>query len=284
MAAHNASRMATLSAPLSRRRGRPRRARRARPGLAPAGPARPEAIGRIGAQTALRHPRPHFRRPAFPAALFSAAKLIAIRSRLIPRPAAARPDPLLLSEKLWQWFGSPRAEAGEGTAARTPLFRQRSEDAAPRAPRLLDRATRRSPRGATSMAEPTNSTAWSSDPQPGLDRARAIFTEFTDAAYSAAIAAAAYQKERAARQLAAIAEAVRAGADTLDRGQSPVAARYAEPGRRPVCRHVPVARRALVGRGDRRGRRRRAAPSGAVCRGGHGRRFSCWPVPGAAGA
>lgn len=77
------------------------------------------------------------------------------------------------------------------------------------------------------MAEPTNSTAWSSDPQPGLDRARAIFTEFTDAAYSAAIAAAAYQKERAARQLAAIAEAVRAGADTLDRGQSPVAARYA---------------------------------------------------------
>ena len=66
-----------------------------------------------------------------------------------------------------------------------------------------------------------------SDPQPGLDRARAIFREFVDAACSAAVDAAAQQKERAARQLATIAGAVRAAAHSLDRSQSPVAARYA---------------------------------------------------------
>ena len=77
------------------------------------------------------------------------------------------------------------------------------------------------------MAEPTDSTAWGSDPQPGLDRAKAIVNEFVDAACAAAVAAAAQQKERAAQQLATIAQAVRAGADSLDRRQSPVAARYA---------------------------------------------------------
>ncbi len=77
------------------------------------------------------------------------------------------------------------------------------------------------------MAEPTNSTAWGNDPQSSLDRVRAIFTEFVDAACSSAVAAAAQQKERAARQLASIAEAVQAGADSLDRRHNPVAARYA---------------------------------------------------------
>jgi len=77
------------------------------------------------------------------------------------------------------------------------------------------------------MAEPTDSTAWGNDPQPSLDRAKAIFTDFVDAACSSAVAAAAQQKERVARQLASIAEAARAAADSLDRRQSPVAARYA---------------------------------------------------------
>ena len=77
------------------------------------------------------------------------------------------------------------------------------------------------------MAEPTDSTAWGSDPQPGFDRAKAIVNEFVDAACAAAVAAAAQQKERAARQLATIGAAVRAGADSLERRQSPVAARYA---------------------------------------------------------
>jgi hypothetical protein len=78
------------------------------------------------------------------------------------------------------------------------------------------------------MAERTDSTMGDGDAQPGLERAKAILAELADAARSAAVSAANQQKERGAQQIGDIAEAVRAAARSLDRSQSPTAARYAD--------------------------------------------------------
>ena len=78
------------------------------------------------------------------------------------------------------------------------------------------------------MAERTDSTAGDGDPAPGVERAKAILAELAEAACSAALSAVTQQKQRGARQVGGIAEAVRAAARSLDRSDSPLAAGYAE--------------------------------------------------------
>jgi hypothetical protein len=78
------------------------------------------------------------------------------------------------------------------------------------------------------MAERTDSTARAGNKEQGLERAKTILAEFTDAARSAAMALADEQKEFAAKQVNGVAEAVRSAARSLDHSQSPTVARYAD--------------------------------------------------------
>ena len=77
------------------------------------------------------------------------------------------------------------------------------------------------------MAEPTELTVSVGDAQPGIERARMILTELTDAAQSAALSLVGEQKTRAAAQVGGVAAAVRAAARSLEGSQSSVAAGYA---------------------------------------------------------
>ncbi len=77
------------------------------------------------------------------------------------------------------------------------------------------------------MAEPTDSAVNVGDAQPGMERARMILTELTDAAQSAALSLVDEQKARAAAQVGGVAAAVRAAARSLEGSQSSVAAGYA---------------------------------------------------------
>jgi hypothetical protein len=74
------------------------------------------------------------------------------------------------------------------------------------------------------MAEWTDSTAGFDDAQPGLERAKAILTEFACAAQSAAVSLANEQKHRAAQQVDRLAHATRSAARSLERSESPAAA------------------------------------------------------------
>jgi hypothetical protein len=78
------------------------------------------------------------------------------------------------------------------------------------------------------MAEPTDSTTGAGDSRPKRQRAKAILAELADAAMAAALSAVSQYKERHAQQVGALAEAGRAAARSLERSQSPMAARYAD--------------------------------------------------------
>ncbi len=78
------------------------------------------------------------------------------------------------------------------------------------------------------MAERTDSTIGAGDSRPSRQRARAILAELADAAMSAALSAVSQHKEGHAQQVGALAEAARAAARSLERSQSPMAARYAD--------------------------------------------------------
>ena len=78
------------------------------------------------------------------------------------------------------------------------------------------------------MAEQTDSTIGAGDSRPGRQRAKAILAELVDAAKSAALSGVNQHKERHARQVGAVAEAARVAARSLERSQSPMAARYAD--------------------------------------------------------
>ncbi|HEY3911984.1 MAG TPA: hypothetical protein VGM07_19150 [Stellaceae bacterium] len=78
------------------------------------------------------------------------------------------------------------------------------------------------------MAEWTDSTQGFGNTQPGLDRAKDIVVEFACATQSAALSAANERKQRVAEQVGGIAEAIRSAARSLDRSQTPTAARYAD--------------------------------------------------------
>ena len=58
----------------------------------------------------------------FPSPPANFIPLSAICSPQPPAGIAAQPQSLLLSEKLWQWFGKDRSICGEGTVTRIPLF------------------------------------------------------------------------------------------------------------------------------------------------------------------
>jgi hypothetical protein len=78
------------------------------------------------------------------------------------------------------------------------------------------------------MAERTDSTIGASDSRPSRQRAKAILAELADAAMSAALSAVTQHKEHHAQQVATLAEAARAAARSLERSQSPMAARYSD--------------------------------------------------------
>lgn len=84
------------------------------------------------------------------------------------------------------------------------------------------------------MAEPTDSRPSIEDAQPSIERAKMILTELACAAQSAALSAVDEQKARTAAQIGGIAEAVRAAARSLERGQTPVAADYADSAARQI--------------------------------------------------
>ena len=75
------------------------------------------------------------------------------------------------------------------------------------------------------MAEPTDSRSNIEYAQPSIERAKMILTELACAAQSAALTAVDEQKARTAAQIGGIADAMRAAARSLERTQSPVAAR-----------------------------------------------------------
>jgi hypothetical protein len=83
------------------------------------------------------------------------------------------------------------------------------------------------------MAEPTDSRSIE-NAQPNIERAKMILTELACAAQSAALTAVDEQKARTAAQIGGIAEAMRAAARSLERGQSPVAADYADSAARQI--------------------------------------------------
>jgi hypothetical protein len=83
------------------------------------------------------------------------------------------------------------------------------------------------PESEGSMTEPTDSMTSGGDTRSGLDRATAILVEIADAVRSAALCAAGQQVQRSSRQVGGMAEAMRAAACSLDRSQSPTAARVA---------------------------------------------------------
>lgn len=78
------------------------------------------------------------------------------------------------------------------------------------------------------MAEWTDSTQGFGGTQPGLDRAKDIVVEFACATQSAALSAANERKRRFGEQVGGLAEAVRSAARSLDRSQTPTAARYVD--------------------------------------------------------
>jgi hypothetical protein len=87
--------------------------------------------------------------------------------------------------------------------------------------------TRHRNRGSEIMAEATPSTP-GVDAQPSIARAKMILTELACAAQAAALSAVDEQRTRAAAQVAGAAEAVRSAARSFERSQSPTAARYAD--------------------------------------------------------
>jgi hypothetical protein len=78
------------------------------------------------------------------------------------------------------------------------------------------------------MAERTDSTIGAGDSRPNRQRAKAILAELADAALSAALSAVSQHKEHHAQQVGTLAEAARAAARSLERSQSPMAARHAD--------------------------------------------------------
>jgi hypothetical protein len=84
------------------------------------------------------------------------------------------------------------------------------------------------------MAEPSDSRSSIEDAQPSIERAKMILTELACAAQSAALSAVDEQKARTAAQIGGIAEAMRAAARSLERGQSPAAADYADSAARQI--------------------------------------------------
>jgi hypothetical protein len=78
------------------------------------------------------------------------------------------------------------------------------------------------------MAERTDSTIGAGGSRPSRQRAKTILAELAEAAMSVALSAVNQHKENHAQQVGALAEAARAAARSLERSQSPMAARYAD--------------------------------------------------------
>jgi hypothetical protein len=78
------------------------------------------------------------------------------------------------------------------------------------------------------MAERTDSTIGAGGSRPSRQRAKTILAELAEAAMSVALFAVNQHKENHAQQVGALAEAARAAARSLERSQSPMAARYAD--------------------------------------------------------
>lgn len=76
--------------------------------------------------------------------------------------------------------------------------------------------------------DPTSAAAGGEGVKRGLGRAKGIVDELVDALRSAAESVAGEQQLRAAERVAALAEAVRCAARSLDQSESPAIARYAQ--------------------------------------------------------